>query len=304
MSVDAGEVMPTAVIVPSRGRPQLLSECVESILAGTPLPAEIVVVDQSDTPHAQLADLGNVRGCQVIYHHSSLRGSSAARNEGCRLATQDILMFTDDDILVAPDWVEAMTRAVQREADSTLMSGRIRFIATDQVDGFAPSLFDEEEPRLFEGRFGYEVLFGGNMGFHRRILEDLGPFDERFGGGAKYLSAEDNDYSRRALDAGYRIRYVPEALVHHQAWRAKRDERGLMWAYGVGHGAFLAKHFQVGDSYIPIRFREELRRCLRKIREKRRSDPVAAKDELVYTLGLLYGSARWILLERLAGRRA
>ena len=142
------------------------------------------------------------------------------------------------------------------------------------------------------------------MACHRRILEDLGPFDERLGAGSRYLSAEDNDYCFRALDAGYRIRYLPEAVVHHQAWRPKGQHWRLQWTYGVGQGAYFAKHIHLRDRYALHRLRDEVQRSARRSREKRRTDPVGAKDDAAYTVGLLYGSARFTLRERLAGRSA
>jgi len=294
--------LPISVIVPSRGRPQLLGECVESILAGSELPRELVVVDQSATENRALAELGTVNGCAVLYRHSASRGVSAARNEACAIASQEILAFTDDDILVAPDWVGEITLAVQAEADSTLISGRVRFIDTHLAGGFAPSLIDEDEPKLYEGRIWNDVLFSNNMAFSRTIFERLGPFDPRLGAGAPYRAATDNDYCFRALEAGYRIRYVPEAVVYHQAWREKKSYPQLQWGYGVGQGACMTKHIHLGDRYMVIRARHELRKHLRLAVEQRTQDREAAKGDAAFALGLMYGSARWLLLERMRGR--
>ena len=40
---------------------------------------------------------------------------------------------------------------------------------------------------------------------------DVGPLDERF-----FMYYEETDFLRRALEAGYRLLYVPEAVVYHQ----------------------------------------------------------------------------------------
>lgn len=302
MSDDASpRTLPTSVIIPSRNRPRLLGECVASILAGSELPREIVIVDQSDAENRALAELGTVRGCRVLYRHSAARGVSRARNEACAIAGEEVLVFTDDDILVTPDWVGVITRAIQAEAATTLVSGRVRFIATDQPDGFAPSLMDEDEPKLHEGRVWNDVLGSNNMGFTRAIYERLGPFDPRLGLGGPYPAA-DNDYCFRALEAGYQVRYLPDALVHHQAWRPKKSYVRLQWAYAMGQGAFLTKHVHLRDSYTLVRLRYDVIRHAKWALETWAKDRDAARADAVFALGLLYGSARWALLERLLGR--
>jgi GT2 family glycosyltransferase len=291
-----------SVIVPSRDRPQMLSECVASILAGDELPRELVIVDQSAAEHRALAEMGTVKGCHVLYHHSASRGAAAARNEGGSIAGQELLLFVDDDILVAPDWLGAMTRAADGEGGATLVSGRVRYMATDREGGFAPALIDEELPKVFEGRIWNDMLFSGNMACARTIFEDLGPFDPRLGAGGTYHAAEDNDFGFRALEAGYSIRYAPDALVYHRAWRSKKSYSQLQWCYGVGQGAFLTKHFRVRDRYTLTRLRRNLLNHVLGAFEKRNTDPEEAKAHAARALGLIYGSARWIVMERLRGR--
>lgn len=300
-----GQLAPVSVIIATRERPEMLSQCVESLLAGTATPAELVLVDQSRAPHPELSRIETRRGCRLIYRHSQAPGLSAARNEGCRAATQDILLFTDDDIVVAPEWVESMYRAIERERDTTVITGRVLAMREAGVDdGFVPptSPEDELETRVFEGRIWRDMLWGGNMGLHRRILEEVGPFDERLGAGGRYFSAEDNDYCLRALEAGYRIRFLPEAVVHHRAWRPSTDRLRTAWRYGLGHGAFLAKHMRLRDRYAVHRLRSDLSWYARLGSKKRRSDPAGARDDGVLVLGMLYGAAKWMVAERILRR--
>ena len=77
MSAPAPRVLAASVIVPTRGRPKMIVECVESILAGNEVPRELIVIDQSETENGALAGMGTVRGCTVRYRQSSSRGVSA-----------------------------------------------------------------------------------------------------------------------------------------------------------------------------------------------------------------------------------
>ena len=49
----------------------------------------------------------------------------------------------------------------------------------------------------------------GNIAFHREAFDAIGGFDESFAFGS------DIDFSWRLVDAGYRIRTVPDAVVRH-----------------------------------------------------------------------------------------
>jgi len=302
VSDDSGRVLPATVIVPSRGRPDLLADTVESILGGDELPAEIVVVDQSPARNERVAQAASAPGSIVRYaHRPDLVGVSTARNEASRIARERVLVFTDDDVFVERDWLRVVVETVLADPE-VLVSGRVLAVEGDRADGFAPSCIESDEPRLYEGRVWDDVLFSNNMAFAREVYDALGPFDERLGVGAPYRSATDNDYCYRALEAGYRIRYLPEAIVHHRAFRPMTEYPKVMWNYGIGQGATLAKHADLQDRYTLHRLAESVSRRLRLAVAMRSENRSLARGEGAYALGLVYGGARWLLLERLRGR--
>src|SRR6266508_5812863 len=88
----------TSLIICSRNRPQLLAETVESVLIGDEVPAEIVIIDQSDERHPRLAMLRTDRNCELRYLWTHSAGISRGRNTGIRMAQHDILAITDDDM--------------------------------------------------------------------------------------------------------------------------------------------------------------------------------------------------------------
>jgi len=63
-----------------------------------------------------------------------------------------------------------------------------------------------------------EVSFvtGAVMLVKRRLIEDIGLLDERF-----FLGREDFDFCRRAIKAGYRLLYAPEAVVWHKVGKSR-----------------------------------------------------------------------------------
>jgi len=124
----------------------------------------------------------------------------------------------------------------------------------------------------------------------------VGGWDERLGAGSSFPAAEDNDLGFRLLEAGYRIVYVPDAVLHHRSWRPGRQYPQARWRYGVGKGGFYAKHARE-----PRMARRALldvgRRPGRFVTTVARR-PLYAIGELAYAAGVVIGSGRWLAHSR------
>ncbi|HEX6105908.1 MAG TPA: glycosyltransferase [Gemmatimonadales bacterium] len=285
---------PTAsVIVCSRNRPALLQEAVESVLRGRVVPQRIVVVDQSDLPHEGLAGLGTVNGCEVYYLWDRARGVSRARNRGLEESETEVVLFTDDDVLVDPAWLEAMLASLAELGPRGVVTGRVLATSDETPGGWAPALVHDEEPATYEGRIARDVLEAGNMAAFRSTLLELGGFDPALGPGTAFPAGEDNDMGLRLLAAGCRIRYEPRAVIHHRAWRGPEEYIPLRWRYGVGQGAYYAKHMRVRDRYMLGRLARLLRRHLWLAAKRLGREPRAAGGHLAYVAGVLTGVVRW-----------
>ncbi len=234
MSPDYDIVLDVSVIIPSRNRPQLLLDCVHSILDGDRVPAELIIVDQSDTPNSTLAALTRVNGSTVRYRWSQTIGTSLARNEGIDASLHPITVFTDDDVFVASDWLGALVTALINSGPKAVVTGLVLPGEPETPGGFAPSTVFDTASIVYQGRIKKDVLFSGNMALWRSTFNEVGRFDPCLGPGTSCFSAEDNDLAFRLLEAGYRIVYSPAAAVHHRAWRTSVDIWRVKWNYAVG----------------------------------------------------------------------
>lgn len=287
-----------SVIVCSRNRPTMLVESVDSILRGNEVPREIVIVDQSDVSNPRLAQLDGDRSCTVRYVWTESRGLSAANNLGVAEAHHDVLVFTHDDVTVAPEWLGSLVRALVSQGLRSVVTGQVRPSEAEAAGGFAPSTKTDEAPAVYSGRIGIDILFPMNMAMYRSAVEEVGGFDRRLGPGTPFPAAEDNDFGFRLLEAGYRIVYAPEAVLIHRAWRAPRDYLPLRWAYGTGQGGYYAKYADLRDRYMLQRMSADLIRHFRAILSRLRTgDPFGAASSGAYSLGVLYGAARWWLTQ-------
>jgi GT2 family glycosyltransferase len=292
-----GALPATSLVICSRNRARMLRETVESVLQGDELPTELIVVDQSDAPNESLASMQPARGCEMRYRWTRSRGLSRARNEGIAAARHDIIAIIDDDMYVQAGWYGALIRALVTHGPHIVITGRV-LPAEEAAGGFVPALVLSETPALYAGRIGTDVLAGGHMAAYRAALLELGGFDERLGAGGPYPAADDNDLGFRLLEAGYRIRYEPAAVVYHRAWRSNRDYLKMRWNYGRGKGGYYAKHLGPGlglrDRYMLWRMARDIgRRALQfpyKLRHERRK----AWGDIVYSLGVLTAAAQWL----------
>jgi GT2 family glycosyltransferase len=281
-----------SVIICSRNRPALLQEAVESVLQGEVRPAEIIIVDQSDRPNERLAATGRVGGCEVRYLWDDARGVSRARNRGLEAARSELVAFTDDDVFVDRGWLEALVTSLTDLGCRGIVTGRVLAAASETPGGWAPALVHSAEPATYEGRIAKDVLEAGNMAGFRSTLLEVQGFDPTLGPGTPFPAGEDNDMGLRLLAAGCRIRYEPTAIIHHRAWRGPEEYIALRWRYGVGQGAYYAKHLSLRDRFMLHRLGRLVRLHLGMAARRARREPRAAAGHLAYVAGILTGVAR------------
>lgn len=256
------------------------------------------MVDQSAGDHADLPDV--VGACRIRHLRSRTRGVGAARNRGIAAAEHDLLALLDDDVVVAPAWLDRLVAAQVGRGPRIVVTGAVAASASDG-SSFAPSSKTAPEPALYEGRIGADVLYTGNMSIYRSAWAAVGGFDERLGTGARFPAAVDNDFGHRLLERGFAIAYLPEAVVEHVAWRHTNHARRLRWYYGRGQGAFYAKHLELRDGYMRGRLVDDARRHLLRAARRARHDRAGAGDDLAYTAGVVAGALEWLLLVELLG---
>jgi len=289
---------PSSLIICSRNRSRLLYDTIESILNGLEVPDEIIVIDQSDTPDDKLAVLSTERRCKIRYQWTKSLGVSHARNLGIKAAQNDWLVFTDDDVFVTPDWFGVLLRGLVDTGQRVVVTGRVLAMREHHDEGFAPSTKEDENPAVYEGRVGQDVLFSNNMAFPKSAVAEIGNFDERLGPGTCFPSAEDSDLGFRLLEAGYRIVYVPRAVLYHRAWRTDRDYLVLRRSYGIGRGAFYAKHMHWHDRYMLKRMYQDIRNHLTQFVSRLWPNRLQAYGDVVLAAGIIYGSVYWLLTQR------
>jgi glycosyltransferase involved in cell wall biosynthesis len=233
------ERLPVSVVVPTVGRVELLRSCLASIVRCRRGADEILVVDQSHDPAIEAAVAELAGECaRVVPSHGV--GVAWARNDGLRAAAYDVVLVTDDDCAVAPDWVSTGGRLAAIHPGA-IVTGQVLPVGDPRA---VPSTKDDPAPRDLSGERRGGWLFGNNMVLPRRAVLELGGFDERFG---PEEAAEDNEFCYRWLKARHPLRYEPALVVDHHDWRTPDDLERLYVRYARGEGFFYGKHLRRGD---------------------------------------------------------
>ena len=243
----AGTGLPSCtVVIPTRGRPEMLAECVESI-ARSDYPRdllEVVIVDDGDADDPRsAAAVSAVRDrLDVSLRQTSGRGPAAARNFGASEARGTILLFTDDDCRVDSRWLRSLSEPI-RNAPTTAAGGRI-------LNRLGDNRWSTASQRVIDLVYAYynadpgqaKFLASNNLAVHADAFSELGGFDERF------RTAEDRDFCRRWLAAGHELIYVPSAVVEHAHRLTGQDFVLQQFAYGRGAFHFHRTAAREGDS--------------------------------------------------------
>jgi GT2 family glycosyltransferase len=243
-------VVPITAAIAAYERPAGLRRCVDAILAGEALPAEIVVVDQSagDDVERVLADCAT-GPVPVGYFRQAKLGLSASRNAAVMASRQTVIAFTDDDCVPAAGWLAEVARALKTEPALAAVAGRVLPLGEPRADRFVISPRVGGERVDFRGRVvPWAVGTGGNFTARREWIERIGGFDSRLGAGSPGKAAEDADLIYRLLGAGGAVRYEPDAVVYHERQTAAQRLASRA-SYGYGIGALCGLHLRRGDAY-------------------------------------------------------
>ncbi len=182
--------------------------------------------------------------------HEPAQGLSNARNCAVAAAQGDLLLWTDDDVLVDPDWITEYVTAVNRFPQAGYFGGTVdpwfaydppRWVLTnlDRLDGpFALRRLGPEVRPLTRT----EQVFGANMAFRTRLMKDF-RFNASLGRiGKEMLSGEETELVTRLQAAGWSGVWVGSARVRHYI-PAERLTSAYVWKFFHGIGRTNQRRF-------------------------------------------------------------
>ena len=240
-----------SIIIPTKDRAPALAQLLASLnrLNGLiELRPEIIVADNDSHDETTAIVQGAARELQTeVKMIKTIRpGKSAALNDALKIATGDYLAFLDDDVVVDGGWLQALEKYI-RESGYQAGQGTIGLQGSGADDPKVRCLIEKFRtiPQIsFPAQMNeVRLLNGANFFIARKILEQVGRFNERLGPGASGTS-EDVELAQRLARAGVRIGYARDSLVYHRI-----DHDRLTEAYFRDH------HRRQGQSRLLMKSR-------------------------------------------------
>lgn len=153
-----------SVVVCVYNRPGQVKDCIKSLLNQTFRPFEIVIVDNGSTDETPMVlnDLQNANATDVpirIVTHPRNLGLCRARNTGLDAASGDIVLYTDSDCTVHPDWLAALVAPL----DNSEYVGASGLVIDDAPRNWA-EWAAAGMTRLTNHKLQGRLLAGNNMG--------------------------------------------------------------------------------------------------------------------------------------------
>lgn len=216
-----------SIIVPTYNCCRMLPECVASLRAQTyPQEAyEIIVVDNNSTDETPqvIQRLNQQSGKEIRYALEKRPGLMEARHAGARAAKNEILAYTDDDVVADPGWLAGLARAYD-ELEADCVGGKILI------------RWDKEPPSWvlpYQGVMGQidhgptlkilnpgQYIYGGNFSIRRSRLFEIGGFNpDQIG--EHLIGDGEIGLCDKIHTAGWRMAWAPDALVWHLQSAAK-----------------------------------------------------------------------------------
>lgn len=199
-----------SVVIPTHNGAETLADCLSALGASSYPPAEIVVVDDASTDDS--AKIAERLQCHVIRLDQNI-GAARAKNRGAQAATGDVVFFTDDDVIVAPD---ALARLAENFADTRVagvvgvLNRKIPF--DDFASNFKNLWMRFTYLKIPRERIG--LFYTSIAAMRREIFLQLGGFDENYAGAS---ITEDTEFGQRAWAAGHSIRLDKRVVgTHHK----------------------------------------------------------------------------------------
>ena len=243
-----------SLIICSRDRAEVLRQGLQALEpeALARFDVEVLLVDSASSDAT--AEVMRAYAAKAPHPVTCLRaeqpGVARAQNLALRQARGELMVFTDDDCRLAPDFFDALAAGFDRSRFD-FGGGRIVHGEADADPGMAATswLAEDEVMVIPPRRMMYTgTIQGANMFAKRQVFQRIGGFSELLGPGSVVGSGADTEFSMRACMTGFRGVMLGRVVVshHHGKSEGSAEAQQVMARYARGRGGYYASLITLG----------------------------------------------------------
>jgi len=236
--------MNVSVVLATYNRAASLQTTLETfsrLLCPPDLTWELLVVDNNSNDGTREAVLKFAKTATfpVRYIFEGQQGRSTALNSGIAAALGEIIAFTDDDVLLHPDWLSNLTRTFDR-FDCVAVGGRIVPLWNHPKPDWLHMDGQQAVVNFDLGEEFQEIRFppmGANSAFRKQVFAKYGLFrlDLGVSGSEHTVTCDDTEFGYRLIRGGERMLYCPDAIVYHPVDPKRTTKKYFLdWYYYNG----------------------------------------------------------------------
>lgn len=210
---------------------------------------------------------------------ANCKSPGQARNAALKIAVGDYILFTDGDCAPRRDWVRKIIEPFLRDSSIGMVGGEIHTLRTDHgndvegyceqtkflsvssrcrltQEGYYPGI-KKNLPHEVNGNIDSPFFATANAAVSKAAADKIG---REFW---HEITNEDVDFSIRIIKNGFKLYFVPSAVVNHMHRVSLAAYCHQLYGYGFGHPLPVRAHarniFEIclqyfGYIYIPIPF--------------------------------------------------
>lgn len=235
--MDEVDILLTSIIILTYNNLEYTKQCLESIRKYTDRDTyELIIIDNNsvDDTKEWLLKQDDIR---VIINKENL-GFPRGCNQGIEIAKGENILLLNNDVIVTENWLSNMVNSLYSEdrigavgpvtnSAAYYTAIPVEYSNLDEMHNFAQD-FNKSDSEKWEERL---KLIGYCMLIKRDVVDKIGLLDERFTPG----NFEDDDYSVRIRQAGYKLLLCKDTFIHHYG--------SVSWKENIsGYGELLSEN--------------------------------------------------------------
>lgn len=216
------------MVICTYNRLKYLKKAIDSLLNQTicknsDILFEIIIIDNNsnDGTYEYVKELQK-RQSVIRYIKEKRQGIGYARNAGLANAQYEIIAYIDDDEQAAMDWAEKILKTFTKMDNVGCVGGPYYLENKNSIPWWIPKSMYTVLGDVHLENSNFEIvefinrgLCGGNFAVHKEVYEKIGGFPLLGRTDELLLSDEDYLYTKQIYQAGFRVMYNQNAVVHH-----------------------------------------------------------------------------------------